>query len=176
MFGSSLLPAVLCVAWCCGEEILKPLRVCPGGQTSPLSVGIYRAGSHIKEKSKEALLNSFEIQRNKNIWETQKTLKQVTVGSVPVGTRHQQYQEEEIPGKAAQAAGLQTALPGVTGCPYPCHLSPQTSDPFGRERRKQPQAQAGIQGALPVCSQRQRLVQLHCEAERQLFCCLYFSF
>lgn len=55
VFGSCLLPAVLYVVWCWGKGILKPLRVCPGGHTSPLSVGTYRAGSHAKENSEEVL-------------------------------------------------------------------------------------------------------------------------
>lgn len=151
----------------------KTTEVSPGGQTSPLQAATYRAGSHVKRKIKDRFFQFIWNSGEQKYEGNTEILNQVTLGSTPADIRHQQYQEES-PGKAVQAAGLQTALPGVTGCPYPCHLSPQASDSFGSKRRKQPQAQAGIQGALSVCSQRQRLMQLHCEAERQLFCCLYF--
>lgn len=154
-----------------GEEILKSLR-------SVLEGKLHLYKWPLTEQGPMSNKNHRRLFFKKKSWEQKykgntEILKQVTVDSTPADIRHQEYQEE-TPGKAVQAAGLQTALPGVIGCPHPCYFSPQASDSFGSKRRKQPQAQAGIQGALSFCSQRQRLMQLLCDAERQLFCCLHF--
>lgn len=71
--------AVLYVVWCCGKEILKPLRVCPGGHTSPLSVGTYRAGCHVKENSEKVLFQS--------LWNSG---EQITRG------KHRKYQRRSL--------------------------------------------------------------------------------
>lgn len=144
------------VVWCCGEEILKLLRSVLEGKLHSYQWSLTKQGPMSKKNQRWLLLNFFEIQGNKNTQETQKILKQINVGSIPADIRHQQYQEET----PVKAAGLQTALPGVIGCPHPVICPPQASGSFGSKRRKQPQAQASIQEALPVCSQQQRLLQL----------------
>lgn len=83
------------------------------------------------------------------------------MGPIPADVRHQQ----RAGGKPREAAGLQTALLGARGCPCPCHLSPQAAGSFHSAWRRQAQTQAGIQGVLPVRSQRQRLVKSDHAAE-----------
>lgn len=67
--------------------------------------------------------------------------------------------------KAQRSSRAADSLAGAQGLPCPCRVSPQAAGSFRSAWRRQPQTQAGVQGVLPVRSQRQRLVKSDHAAE-----------